>query len=418
MADHVVLLDYGHVVAAGVPVEVSPSNGSATHTGCRSGLDRRRRRRAHQAGAPAEAGHGLVTSTEPPATPATRLPRSTNRPEGPSRHARISPRRAVLAPPVVAALVALGACGTTEAPASSQPTTAAAARLATVTDARGKTVTLPGAGHPCGRDRAGRGRAARHPRGAPGWRRRPEGVCDVGLRGAAGADGSHRRGYPNRAQRRRHRRRSEPDLVVVEKGTAAESVLPQLEKYVPAIVTTARTPRGTWPGGGTTSPSSPRRPAPRTRSPRRSPRWAPPSPTRRRPSPPGQGGDAARRHLRVRAGRRPAIRVSGKGSLVQDLGEGVGLTTAWTGEADKDWGLGATDVEGLEVLTDPNTSSSTSPPTAPTCSKSTLSSNPIGNRLPFVKAGNVASFRTRSGPTAAGVGRAVRWRARRRMTGA
>jgi iron complex transport system substrate-binding protein len=88
----------------------------------------------------------------------------------------------------------------------------------------------------------------------------------------------------------------------------------------------------------------------------------------------------------------PAIRVSGKGSLVQDLGEGIGLTTAWTGEVDKGWGLGVTDVEGLKVLTDPNTQFLYFASDGTDLFTSTLAGNPIWTQLPFVKAGNVGKL--------------------------
>ena len=86
------------------------------------------------------------------------------------------------------------------------------------------------------------------------------------------------------------------------------------------------------------------------------------------------------------------IRVSGKGSLVQDLGEGIGLTTAWTGEVDKGWGLGVTDVEGLKVLTDPTTQFLYFASDGTDLFTSTLAGNPIWTQLPFVKAGNVAKL--------------------------
>ena len=91
VADHVVLLDHGRVVAAGAAVEVLTEQRLSDAYGTpRPGLDRRRRRRAHPAGAPAEVGHGLVTSTEPAATPAPRLPLEPRTDQkGPYRHARI-----------------------------------------------------------------------------------------------------------------------------------------------------------------------------------------------------------------------------------------------------------------------------------------------------------------------------------------
>ncbi|MEU6206482.1 iron-siderophore ABC transporter substrate-binding protein [Micromonospora musae] len=49
-----------------------------------------------------------------------------------------------------------------------------------------------------------------------------------------------------------------------------------------------------------------------------------------------------------------SIRMFGQGALVSQLGIQLGLTNAWTGKTDEAWGLGQTDVEGLTVLKDPN----------------------------------------------------------------
>lgn len=48
-----------------------------------------------------------------------------------------------------------------------------------------------------------------------------------------------------------------------------------------------------------------------------------------------------------------SIRLFGKGALVSDIAERLGLENAWKGEVDAQWGLGTTDVEGLTVLKDP-----------------------------------------------------------------
>jgi len=47
-----------------------------------------------------------------------------------------------------------------------------------------------------------------------------------------------------------------------------------------------------------------------------------------------------------------SIRMFGKGSLMSDLAEEVGLVNKWTGKVDAAWGLGQTDVEGLTGLGD------------------------------------------------------------------
>jgi ABC-type Fe3+-hydroxamate transport system substrate-binding protein len=144
-------------------------------------------------------------------------------------------RRAVLALPALAGLVALAACGTTEAPAADQPTTAAAGPV-TVTDARGKAVALSA---PATRVVATEWSDAEQlmtlgvapvgvadPKGYATWasaEKLPATVTDVGTRTEPSVDAIVA---------------LKPDVVVVQEGTAAESLLPQLENYVPAIVTT------------------------------------------------------------------------------------------------------------------------------------------------------------------------------------
>ena len=140
-------------------------------------------------------------------------------------------RRAVLALPAVIGLVALGACGTTETPAASQPTTAAAAGPVTVTDARGKAVTLPAPATRVVATRVGRGRelvtlgvspvGVADPKGYATWataEKLPATVTDVGTRTEPSVDAIVA---------------LQPDLVVVEQGHRRGVAAPQLEKYVP-----------------------------------------------------------------------------------------------------------------------------------------------------------------------------------------
>lgn len=51
-----------------------------------------------------------------------------------------------------------------------------------------------------------------------------------------------------------------------------------------------------------------------------------------------------------REGSTISIRTFGQGSLVSQLGIQLGLKNAWTGPTDEVWGLGQTDVEGMTVL--------------------------------------------------------------------
>jgi ferric hydroxamate transport system substrate-binding protein len=77
------------------------------------------------------------------------------------------------------------------------------------------------------------------------------------------------------------------------------------------------------------------------------------------------------------------IRPFGKGSLVSDTAEQLGLKNAWTGQVDPQWGLGQTDVEGLTSLTDPNTVLFYSASEEDVFTTG-LAQNPVWQRLPFV----------------------------------
>ncbi|MDU0291536.1 iron-siderophore ABC transporter substrate-binding protein [Saccharothrix longispora] len=82
------------------------------------------------------------------------------------------------------------------------------------------------------------------------------------------------------------------------------------------------------------------------------------------------------------------IRPFGKGSLVSDVAERMGLVNAWTGEVDAQWGLGQTDVEGLTALTDPKTVLFYSASEDDVFTTG-LADNPVWQRLPFVTSGEV-----------------------------
>ncbi|RKT52861.1 iron-siderophore ABC transporter substrate-binding protein [Saccharothrix australiensis] len=87
------------------------------------------------------------------------------------------------------------------------------------------------------------------------------------------------------------------------------------------------------------------------------------------------------------------IRPFGKGSLVSDAAEQVGLKNAWTGQVDPQWGLGQTDVEGLTALTDPKTVLFYSASEEDVFTTG-LAQNPVWQRLPFVASGEVHRLAT------------------------
>jgi ABC-type Fe3+-hydroxamate transport system substrate-binding protein len=80
-----------------------------------------------------------------------------------------------------------------------------------------------------------------------------------------------------------------------------------------------------------------------------------------------------------------SIRLFGKGALVSDVAEQLGLVNAWTGEVDKEWGLGTTDVEGLTGLKDPEIRFFYNASDGEDVFADGLASNAIWKSLPFVK---------------------------------
>ncbi|MFG2099809.1 ABC transporter substrate-binding protein [Micromonospora echinaurantiaca] len=84
-----------------------------------------------------------------------------------------------------------------------------------------------------------------------------------------------------------------------------------------------------------------------------------------------------------------SIRMFGQGALVSQLGIQLGLTNAWTGKTDEVWGLGQTDVEGLTGLKDPNLHFFYNASDGADVFADGLASNAIWKSLPFVKQGNL-----------------------------
>lgn len=86
-----------------------------------------------------------------------------------------------------------------------------------------------------------------------------------------------------------------------------------------------------------------------------------------------------------------ALRPFGKGSLVSDVAEQLGLVNAWQGEVDKEWGLGQTDVEGMTAITDPRTHLFYSASEDDVFAND-LAKNAIWKKLPFAAEGRMHKF--------------------------
>lgn len=84
-----------------------------------------------------------------------------------------------------------------------------------------------------------------------------------------------------------------------------------------------------------------------------------------------------------------SIRPFTTGSLAASVAEGLGLVNAWPLEGDPDYGLAATDVEGLTALGDVEYVYYANDADGGDAYADSLGSNPIWQSLPFVQAGNV-----------------------------
>ncbi|GIH24594.1 ABC transporter substrate-binding protein [Acrocarpospora phusangensis] len=87
-----------------------------------------------------------------------------------------------------------------------------------------------------------------------------------------------------------------------------------------------------------------------------------------------------------------SIRMFGKGALVAEAAEAIGLRNAWEGEVDPDWGLGTTDVEGLAPLKDEKIRFFYNASDGTDVFADDLKGNAIWTSLPFVKNGQVAKL--------------------------
>ncbi|GIH74668.1 iron-siderophore ABC transporter substrate-binding protein [Planobispora longispora] len=84
-------------------------------------------------------------------------------------------------------------------------------------------------------------------------------------------------------------------------------------------------------------------------------------------------------------GSKISIRMFGKGALVSEVATQLGLVNGWKGEVDPAWGLGVTDVEGLTALKDPGTRFFYNASDGVDVFADGLASNAIWNKLPFVE---------------------------------
>ncbi|QFZ17027.1 ABC transporter substrate-binding protein [Saccharothrix syringae] len=290
-------------------------------------------------------------------------------------------------PALVAAAVLLSACGTTEAPTA--PTAQSAGGPVTVTDARGKEVKLD----------------------APAQKvvtlewAETEMVASLGVMPVGAADTTGYKAWDSVAPLddsvKDVGKRNEPsvdsivaldpDVVIMPEGRDA-TLADQLEKYVPVIVTEASDASrnldrlrgdlglvakalGKTSEGDALLAEMDKALADGKKA----------------VADKGAGGTPFVAADGWLEGSTVNIRPFGKGSLVSDTAEAVGLENAWTGEVDPQWGLGATDVEGMTAITDPKTVLFYSASEDDVFTTG-LAQNPVWQRLPFVTSGKVVKL--------------------------
>ncbi|MCZ7436960.1 iron-siderophore ABC transporter substrate-binding protein [Micromonospora sp. WMMC241] len=252
---------------------------------------------------------------------------------------------------LVAAATALlvAGCGTTEAPTAAPSTsTSAATGPVTVTDSRGKAITLKNpatkvVGLEWGEVEMLVGLGVMpvgvaDPKGYATWVTAAPldaGVKDVGTRGEPSVDAVVA---------------LQPDLVVMEAERGA-AIVTQLEKYVPVLVTKgsdAADNLGRMRSDLTMIATATGRTAQAEKL--LADFDAALADGRKKIADAGAAGRQFAFADGWKEGSTVSIRMFGQGALVSQLGIQLGLKNAWTGTTDAMWGLGQTDVEGLTVL--------------------------------------------------------------------
>ncbi|SCG34046.1 iron-siderophore ABC transporter substrate-binding protein [Micromonospora humi] len=256
-------------------------------------------------------------------------------------------RFTLLAAAATALLVA--GCGTTETPAAAPSASAPAATgPVTVTDSRGKAITLKNpatkvVGLEWGEVEMLVGLGVMpvgvaDPKGYATWVTAAPldaGVKDVGTRGEPSVDAVVA---------------LQPDLVVMEAERGA-AIVTQLEKYVPVLVTKgsdAADNLGRMRSDLTMIATATGRTAQAEKL--LADFDAALADGRKKIADAGAAGRQFAFADGWKEGSTVSIRMFGQGALVSQLGIQLGLKNAWTGKTDAMWGLGQTDVEGLTVL--------------------------------------------------------------------
>ncbi|MFF0154578.1 ABC transporter substrate-binding protein [Micromonospora sp. NPDC005203] len=287
---------------------------------------------------------------------------------------------------VVTALT-LGACGTTEKAAAPETSSSAAGGPVTLTDSRGKEITLKAPATkvvglewgevemlvslgvmPVG---------VADPKGYGTWvtaAKLDPSVKDVGTRGEPSVDSIVA---------------LQPDLIVMEDDRGA-NLISQLEKYAPVVVAKGSDAADNL-GRMRTDLTMIAKAVGRTTAAEKllTDFDAAIADGKKKIADAGAAGRPFAIADGWKEGSTVSIRMFGKGALVSQIGIQLGLTNAWTGKTDEVWGLGQTDVEGMTVLKDPNLRFFYSASDGDDVFANGLAGNAIWKALPFVRQGNL-----------------------------
>lgn len=289
------------------------------------------------------------------------------------------------------AAVAVSACGTTENPASTTEEPAASGGPVTVTDSRGKDVTLDAPAEKVVALEWGEAEmlvtlgvmpvGVADIEGYRTWvtaEQLDDSVAEVGTRSEPSVDSIVA---------------LEPDLVVMEE-TRGSNLVKQLEEYVPVLVTKGSDASGnldrmredftmiaTAVGKDTeakqilddfdTALAD----------------------AKQQIADAGAAGQSFVMADGWQDGNAISIRPFGQGALVSEVASQLGLTNAWTGKVDKVWGLGQTDVEGLTTIKGDDVRFLYNASDGTDVFADGLQDNPIWTSLPFVERGRVHKLR-------------------------
>ncbi|MGS2619626.1 ABC transporter substrate-binding protein [Micromonospora sp. LZ34] len=296
-------------------------------------------------------------------------------------------RTRVTALVAAAAALLLSACGTTENTVTPAASSSSASGPVTVTDSRGKQVTLKAPATkvvglewgevemlvslgvmPVG---------VADPKGYATWvsaAKLDAGVKDVGTRAEPSVDSIVA---------------LQPDLVVMEEGRGG-TLITQLEKYVPVVVTKGSDAKDNL-GRMRSDLNMIAQAVGKTAEAQKllADFDAAIADGKKKIADAGAAGRPFAFADGWKEGSTISIRMFGQGSFVSQLGIQLGLTNAWTGKTDEVWGLGQSDVEGMTVLKDPNLHFFYNASDGDDVFADGLASNAIWKSLPFVKQGNL-----------------------------